>query len=165
MSQRYGVLAAVVGSSVVLDQASKLWAESWLRGRGIVQVVDGYFDLRLSRNRGAFFSLGEHLPASLRAGFFIVTSLVAVTLVLSLFRRTQLSQRRLRAGLMLLCAGALGNMIDRARRGEVTDFMHLHLREIFQWATFNVADICITFGLLLLLLDAITQAPRPHHPA
>jgi signal peptidase II len=160
MKRSYMLFASVVVVGVVVDQATKVWADAALRGRGFVHIIDGYFDLFLSHNRGAFFSLGQSLPDSVRAGFFICASLVAVALMLQLFRRTAVTQKALRWALMLLCAGAAGNMIDRARRGEVTDFLHLHLREVFHWATFNVADILITAGLLLLLVDLVRSRER-----
>ncbi len=150
---RYRLLALVVFVGVVLDQLTKSWAEASLRGRGIVQVLDGYFDLRLSHNRGAFFSMGQHLPDSVRVGFFIVTSLAAMFVMARMIGKSAPGQHLQRCALMLLCAGAVGNLIDRARAGEVTDFLHLHIREVFHWATFNVADIWIACGLVLLLIE------------
>ena len=161
LNSRHGQLSLVVIVGVALDQATKLWAETTLAGRGVVQVIDGYFDLRLSHNRGAFFSMGQHLPEAVRAGLFIVASIVAVTVMVRMLGKTPYTQHAQRWALMCLCTGAVGNMIDRARAGEVTDFLHLHLREIFHWATFNVADIFIAAGLLLLLLELFRSPKKP----
>jgi signal peptidase II len=161
LARRYGLFAVVVLAGVVLDQITKAWAEAALGSRELIVVIDGYFELVLARNRGAFFSLGEHLPDSVRVAFFVLAAVVAIAVMLRLFAATQPSQRALRWALMLLCSGAIGNMIDRARRGSVVDFLHMHLREVFHWATFNVADIWITAGLLLLLADLAKSKPAP----
>jgi signal peptidase II len=58
-----------------------------------------------------------------------------------------------------VCGGAIGNAIDRMRSGEVVDFLHVHAGEAFHWATFNVADVYITVGVVLLLWDALRR-PR-----
>jgi signal peptidase II len=144
-------LALVAGAAVGLDQLGKAWARAELPRRGIVQVVQCCCELRLSHNRGAFFGLGSHLPEALRRSAFVVASLVIIALLLRLLRRTPEAERTLRRALTLLCAGAAGNLIDRVRTGEVTDFVHLHLGNIFHWATFNFADVLIAAGLVLLL--------------
>lgn len=163
MKLRDGVLLGAAVLGVVVDQLTKAWAEASLRDRGTVTLIDGYFELRLSHNRGAFFSLGASLPSSVRAALLLAASLAALAFIVSLFLRTPAKQRMLRWALLSLGSGAIGNMIDRARYGEVTDFLHLHVREVFHWATFNVADICIAAGLGLLVADLVRgrkAAPR-----
>jgi signal peptidase II len=56
----------------------------------------------------------------------------------------------------LLAGGAAGNLIDRARSGDVVDFVYLHAGPFLHWAIFNVADMLITAGLLLLALDVFS---------
>ncbi|MCB9591356.1 MAG: signal peptidase II [Sandaracinaceae bacterium] len=153
LRRRWGVIAAVVVVGVALDQIAKQLAEALLRGRGLVTVIDGFFELRYARNPGAFFSLGADLSPTLRRVFFIGASAAASALILRLYAKAQDGQRAFRVALMLLLAGALGNLVDRVLWGEVIDFAHLHWREVFDWATFNVADAFIVGGLGLLVLD------------
>ncbi|MBX3270975.1 MAG: signal peptidase II [Sandaracinaceae bacterium] len=150
---RYFFLAAVVGAGVVLDQLTKQLAEAYLRGRAMVTVVEGFFELRYTRNPGAFFSLGADLTPMVRRGFFVLASAAAVGLIVRLYARSEPRQRLFRAALALLCAGALGNLVDRVLFGEVIDFVHLHYRDVFDWATFNVADVLIAAGLGLMVAD------------
>jgi signal peptidase II len=148
-------LSLVLGAGVMIDQLTKRWAELELPRRGVVQLARCCCDLRLAHNRGAFFSMGQHLPEAVRRAFFVCASLLAIAAMLRLFAKTSAAQRRLRWALSLLCSGAVGNLVDRVRGGEVTDFVHLHLGELFHWATFNFADLLIAFGLLLLLWDLV----------
>lgn len=149
----WGVLAAVVAASVALDHTTKQLAEAYLRGQGLVSIIDGFFELRYVRNPGAFFSLGADLSPTVRRVFFITASGAAVALILRLYARAKVSQRTFRVALMLLLGGALGNLVDRVLWGEVIDFVHLYWRGVFDWATFNVADALIVAGLGLLVVD------------
>lgn len=168
--KRWIVLGAVVTVGVALDQVAKHLADTYLRGRGLVTVIDGCFDLRYARNPGAFFSLGAELSPGLRRGVFVVASLAAAALIGRLYARAEASHRALRWALMLLLAGALGNLVDRLLYGEVIDFVHLYWRGVFDWATFNVADALIVAGLALLVVDmfgprrAEVARPEPVSP-
>ena len=66
--------------------------------------------------------------------------------------------------MLLACSavlgGALGNLIDRVRYGEVIDFVLLHYRS-FYWPAFNVADSCITVGVITLLVHSLVVSERP----
>ncbi len=158
---RYRLLALVVPLGVVIDQVAKHIANAHLMLGRPVPVIHGFFELRYSRNPGAFFSLGAGLDPTFRRVFFVVATLGAVALIAHLYRRSRPAQRALRWGLALLLAGAFGNLVDRALYGQVTDFLHLHFREVFHWATFNVADIYICSGLILLVADMLRPAPVP----
>lgn len=162
--RRWLWFAGVFVGGLALDQLTKLWAEQHVRGHGIIQVVDGLFDLRFARNRGAFFSMGARLPDELRIALFAAVAVGASLWMLKLYRESAREQRRLRAALALLVSGGIGNLIDRLRQGEVTDFLHLHFGEVFHWATFNAADIYITAGLILLLPELFVAEPVPERP-
>ncbi len=161
--------AILVAVGALLDQIGKHWAEQNVRPRMVVPVLEGFFELRYSLNTGAFFSFGSGFPPGFRRVFFVVAPLLALGLIILVFRQTRLEQKRLGWGLCLLAAGAVGNLVDRIRSGAVIDFLHLHYREVFHWATFNVADIWIAAGLVLLVLDMLwpqgeaapTGAPQP----
>ncbi len=160
MIKRWIVLAVVVATGIFIDQYTKYLAHTLLYSRGIVPVVEGFFDLRYSRNPGIFFGLGSQISDTVRLFLLIGGSAVAIGLIVELFRKTQATQRFLRWALMLLLSGACGNLIDRVLEGEVIDFLHLHWREVFHWATFNVADILIVIGLVFLFID-IFQRRQP----
>lgn len=152
---RWKLLVIVTVISVVLDQATKLWAIRSLRPIGIKTVLRGYFDLRYSLNTGAAWSFLADADPTFRRWFFLSATLLAMGLIGTMYHRARMEQRAFRWALALLFSGAIGNFIDRVRAGHVVDFISLHIRDRFQWATFNVADIAITAGLLLLLFDIL----------
>jgi signal peptidase II len=165
---RHSVFASFVfGAGVAIDQITKAWADSQLRIRGIVEVLPDVLDLRYVRNPGAFFSMGAGLQQDLRRVLLSAAGVVVLGLIAALYARTGAGQGRLRWALVLLSSGAAGNLIDRVRHGEVIDFVHLHAGSVLRWATFNVADVLITAGLFLLVLELmrpqVAQLPR-HAP-
>jgi hypothetical protein len=113
--------------------------------------------LHYSRNAGAFFNLGE--PARLDPRSLLPGGHNRRDRVLA---RTpppeppSMLRRRSSAS-----SPARSAIVDRIARGEVIDFLHLHFRDVFHWATFNVADIYITAGLVLLLWDAFRRQKAP----
>jgi signal peptidase II len=153
------LLAGVVLGGVALDQFAKYLANAYLRTRGLVPLIDGFFELHYARNPGAFFSLGAHLSPDVRRVTFVLASAAATFLIVRLYARSRPDQRVLRFALLFLLAGALGNLVDRVLYGEVVDFAHLYWSGVFDWATFNVADVLITVGLVALGIDLL-RSPR-----
>jgi len=151
-------IVTVVG--VAVDQVTKRMADERLPDAGIVVIIKDFFRLQYSTNSGAFFGLGSSMSPVAGRVFFIVATLLAMGLIVQLYRKARADQKVLRWALVLLLAGAIGNLIDRVAFGEVTDFLHLHYRDFDPWATFNVADVYITFGLVALLIDLIRSRKR-----
>lgn len=139
-------IALLVG----LDQLSKYWARAELSGRDPF-VLTPLLELELRYNRGAAFSL-------LNEGYwwqylFLVATSIVLSVVLVVWLMRLSAQYHWRAfGLQLLLAGALGNLIDRALFGAVTDFISVHW-DIYYFPTFNMADSMITVGVTIVLLD------------
>ena len=141
MNRRAAVArAAVVAASVLaLDQATKAIVRGSIERGETVDVLPGV-DLINTRNSGVafgFFSGGGAIVA-------IVAALALVALIA--FFVTHLERRLAWLPVGLLIGGAVGNLIDRAIEGSVTDFVDLPL-----WPAFNVADAAITIGVLTLL--------------
>jgi signal peptidase II len=156
-------LAAVISATVLLlDQASKAWADKTLAGQGPVTVVDSFFHLTYHRNTGGVFGLFAGTPTMSRRLFFLAASLLALLFVLYLIREWGRDSLLALWGLSLICGGALGNLVDRVRYGEVIDFIDWHWYS-HHWPTFNIADSAITMGTALLLLS-VFLAPSPARP-
>ena len=148
---RYNVLL-VVGSLVVLiDQATKIWVDNTMRLYESMPIVPGFLDLYYIRNTGAAFGLLSGSHADFRIPFFILVSSIAIGIILFLFHKLEESEVMMPLALSLVLGGAIGNLIDRIRLGEVIDFILFHYKA-FQWPAFNVADIGITVGVALLVL-------------
>jgi signal peptidase II len=138
---------SLIGVGLVLDQLTKSWAKIHLPGHPI-DLIPKVLALAYVENRNAAFGLGSSIPASARLWILLgLTSLLTLALALAMIRSADLASR---IGFGMTIAGALGNIIDRARQGYVVDFIYWHGG--FSWPNFNVADIMVCVGVGVLVL-------------
>ena len=156
MKARLLVLSACV---LALDQWSKLWIEASLEVHGRLPVLPGFFDLVHVRNTGVAFGLfpaGGELGATLLLAGLGLAALIVVSLY---FRATSEDEPLLLLALALVLGGAIGNLVDRALFGAVTDFLDVYAGA-YHWPAFNVADSGVTVGIVLMLAHSFV--PRLH---
>ena len=139
---------AVVAVVTAVDVATKWWAESALHPQGFPHRVAGeWLRMTLVYNPGAAFGLnvGEH-----SRWVFMGLTVIALAILGRLYMNTRDGEYPRSIALALVCAGALGNLIDRVRseRG-VVDFIDIGLSGA-RWPTFNVADMAVSSGAVLL---------------
>ena len=138
---------------IVLDQATKLIAVAHLEYARPKTVLP-YLDFTLLHNTGAAFSFLADAGGWQRWLFVALGLGVSVLVVYWLPRLAPKGQARLAAALALVMGGALGNVIDRVAYGYVVDFIHAHYEDWY-WPAFNVADMAISIGAGLLILDSV----------
>ena len=155
-------LAWALGSVAVaaLDQATKHLVRARMPVHESIPVVPGLFHLTHVTNRGALFGMLHDLPDPWRAVIFTSVPVLAVGLILWFQMRTPVTDRLAQGGLALILAGAVGNLADRLRFGQVTDFLDLFIGE-HHWPAFNVADSSICIGVTLLMLDLLRHGRQP----
>jgi signal peptidase II len=134
------------------DQVANAGDEVRISYRAI-EVVPEFFHFKYARNPGAAFGLMNDLDPTFRKWFFVCVSLLAVGLIVTLYRNVREDQRLLQMSLALILAGAIGNFIDRVRFQYVIDFIDWHWKDVYHWPTFNVADSAITVGVAILFLE------------
>lgn len=136
---------------IIADQISKWLAVSYLAPYTPVSIMP-MFNITLAFNTGAAFSFLGDAGGWQRWLFIGLAGMVSVALLVWL-RKVPLTQLRLVIGLTAVLGGAVGNVIDRVLHQHVIDFLDFYWG-IWHYPTFNVADIAITLGALLLLWDA-----------
>ena len=139
------------GFVVLIDQLSKQLVLNTLAQNESLQVIPDFFSLTHVRNTGGAFGLFAGEATAIRTALFLIISCVAVGILWYLYRTVTQGRKWIGAGFSLILAGAVGNMIDRFRFGEVVDFLDVHIGA-YHWAAFNVADsdICVGVGILLV---------------
>lgn len=153
---RFGAIAL---SIVILDQVTKVLVHHFLRLHESRTIIEGFFTLTYIRNPGAAFGLMAGLSENFRFYFFLSASLLALIFLTVLFHKTPPQDRWTITGIPLVVGGAIGNMIDRLRLGEVIDFLDFFIGR-YHWPAFNVADSAITIGIGFLILPFLVR-PRP----
>ncbi len=157
MKTKYIFLTVVTTVIIILDQATKLLIDRTMDIHSSITVVQNFFNITYIRNKGAAF--GFLADSSIRLPFFITISIVAVVVIIGIFRKLGPEQKLTAFSLSLIFAGALGNLIDRIRLGEVIDFIYVHWYEHY-WPAFNVADSSICVGVFLLAIDMLRDERR-----
>lgn len=155
MTPKLRVLALVAAVGFILDQITKFLVETKLIFGDQIPVIEGFFYLTRVHNRGAAFGVLANLPESIRLVFFVAVTCVAIGVILSFFLKLAPGDRLAALSLGLILGGALGNLCDRVRLGEVVDFLHFKLWQGYSWPDFNLADSFIVVGVGLLILELI----------
>lgn len=149
----YGFLIAVAGTVIVLDQLSKEWVRRTLAPEEIWSPwhwLIPYARIINWHNFGAAFGIFQN-----GSMVFTILAIIVSILIIYYFPRIPHEDRLLRLALGLQLGGAMGNLIDRATQGYVTDFV-----SVSTFPVFNVADACISIGAVLLLIS-VWLAERP----
>jgi len=142
-----GALCALV---IAADQAVKAAIEAHLVPGEDVGVL-GPLELTLSHNQGVAFGLAGGAGAGL-----VLVTLAALAVIAYLFARNP-TRPGMWVAVGLLAGGAVGNLVDRVRADAVTDFV-----AVGSWPPFNLADVAITIGVVLLVLIYLRDAEREH---
>ena len=138
---------------VIADQATKWGIIHWLDLYD-KEAITSFINLTHQQNSGAAFSFLAGASGWQRWFFVVLATAVSVVITVWLWRIRTEGPLVLMAGFSLVLGGALGNLIDRARFGYVTDFIQVWFGN---WAfpSFNVADAAISIGAALLIIDAL----------
>lgn len=146
LSARFAVLALLF-FLVGCDHATKSVAKVGLDAGGTRELIRGVLDLRYVENTDIAFNLLRWVPDSIRQPSLLIFGAAAILALGFALLRARIESRLSRFALVLILAGALGNYVDRVARGYVVDFVHVH-----NWPVFNVADVYISAGYVLLAL-------------
>jgi len=165
MSRKLSLFLTILVVGVILDQSTKLLVVREIPLGEQIPVIEGFFNLVLIYNRGAAFGLFANLSLEFAWIFFIITTSLVLGVVAYLWWRLPDDQILGATGFSLIFAGAVGNLIDRVRLGEVIDFLDFHVGR-FHWPAFNVADslVCLGAGFLLWYIFREEKSQDVSHP-
>ncbi len=145
VKQFYIISAIIVIVLVILDQITKWQALTKLKPIKNTVVIKGFLDFTFVENRGAAFGI----LSGKRVFFILLTVVVAIGILYSFYKLPKTKEYNwLKCGLVLVLSGAIGNVIDRAVRGYVVDFLEV---TFIKWPVFNLADIYVVVGACFIL--------------
>ena len=131
---------------IAADQWTKVLAYRHLGGKEDIILIEGVFQLHYLENRGAAFSMFQDARL-----LFVLANIVMMSMILYVLIKVPAGKRYVmwHICLTLIGAGGIGNLIDRLRFAYVVDFLYFSL---IDFPVFNVADICVTVGVALLVI-------------
>ena len=153
--------AVVCAGIVILDQLTKIAVQQWMTLHQSYPLLGDVVQFTYIRNPGAAFGItigGRWL--------YLALSIIACAVMIYYLARLPSAERVGRYAIMIVLGGALGNLIDRALYGEVTDFIDIGA-VAYRWPVFNVADSAVTIGIILLFtrLSAINRILNDEAPS
>jgi signal peptidase II len=157
-------LALIAFTVIILDQATKYWIMQSMRLHESISIVPNLFNFTYIRNPGAAFGLLAGSSNAFRTVFFGVTSLFALALLGTILVRLPAKDWVGQVSIAGILGGAVGNLIDRLRFGEVIDFLDVYL-ESYHWPAFNVADSAISVGVVCLIIHFAFERKETPLPA
>jgi signal peptidase II len=147
-------LTVIAGIIVVLDQVTKLLIVRHLPMFDAIPVIPGFFSITHIHNPGGAFGIFAKAGPGVRNLFFLGISFFALCLVFYFYRTTPRTHALLSGAFALIFSGAIGNLIDRLRMGEVIDFLDFYVGG-WHWPAFNVADSAITIGISICICHLV----------
>jgi len=147
---------------LALDQLTKFLVTRSLGLHESIPLLPGTLYFTYVQNPGVAFGFMSSMEAVVRIPFFVAITIAAGSIVYFYQRLLPQDKRLTRVALGFVLGGALGNFIDRILYGKVIDFIDMRYQE-FHWYVFNVADSCITVGLLFLFIEFIKDSKVKAH--
>jgi signal peptidase II len=156
MNSKYRLALIISSTVLILDQITKTLVHNLMPLYHSIEIVPNFVHLTYIRNTGAAFGFLAGSRSTLRMAFFLLVSIVAIACVIYLLKNLRPGRNTLTFSLSLILGGAIGNLIDRLRMGEVIDFIDLHWHRL-HWPAFNIADSAISIGVILLFIQMIRK--------
>ena len=151
------LITTIVFLSIALDQISKIWVrinfESYIEN----SIIGDVFILINVENTGAFLGMGSELPEKLRVLLLIVLPIIVLIAITAYTYIDRALDKMSIIGFSLIIGGGIGNIFDRIVYGSVTDFFYLDFWGIFQTGIFNIADLSVTTGMILILISSFKK--------
>lgn len=145
------LIIALVFLNIGCDQISKNLVRNNVEGSERIELIGQNFILTKVENKGAMLGFGAELPTILK--IIVLQVLPVVVLLILFFRVLQKSNMNNWLAFAFACVigGGIGNLIDRIAYGQVTDFFHIIFNNSWQTGIFNMADVSVTMGVILIL--------------
>jgi signal peptidase II len=156
MQKKNVVFLLTVVLLVILDQVTKYFIHTDMSLHESIPVIPGFFSITYIRNPGAAFGFLAGASPTFRYVFFIGITIAAIGLILHYLQTYAAGDHLLTISLGMILSGAVGNLIDRVRFGEVIDFLDVYLGTA-HWPAFNIADSAISVGAFILFIHLIRQ--------
>jgi signal peptidase II len=151
------LITIIVFLSIVLDQISKIWVRNNFDSYIENSIIGDVFKLIKVENTGAFLGMGSELSETLRILLLIILPII-VLISITIYTYIDKTLDKISIiGFSLIIGGGIGNIFDRIVYGSVTDFLYLDFGGIFKTGIFNIADLSVTTGMILILISSFKK--------
>lgn len=158
---KFIILLAILFTGCNADLYTKHLALNHLKENPTITVVDGFMEFSYTENRGMIFGIMNQKESSLKNDILTGVNIISIMFLLFVIWRMRNLSFFYHLPFFIILSGALGNLIDRIRMGHVIDFIHIYFLDVIDWPyLFNVADVFITIGGILLVILVIFRGDK-----
>ena len=145
-------ISIIIVLSIFLDQVSKILIRNNVEQYSDIKLIGEYFILTNVENSGAFLGMGSGFSPIMKSVFLIILPIIVlISIIVYVYMDKEIDKISL-IGFSIIIGGGIGNIFDRIIYGSVTDFLFIDLGGIFKTGIFNIADLAVTTGMILILL-------------
>jgi signal peptidase II len=148
---RTAYIIVIIAVNIAIDQISKIWVRNTVEPHKESQLIGDHFILTNVENSGAFLGMGSDLNPTLKLIVLLIIPILVLGFVLRYIFKDKTIDRLSLIGFCCIIGGGFANIYDRILYGSVTDFLHIDLGGVFKTGIFNIADLSVTTGMILIL--------------
>ncbi len=155
LSRTASIILLII-ANIAIDQISKAIVRLEITSNEIIPVIGDTFILTKVENRGAFLGMGSDLSDTSRLVFLLLLPMLVLGYVIYYILKNKTLDRLSLIGFCCIVGGGIANVYDRVVYGSVTDFFHIDFGGVFRTGIFNVADMSVSAGMIMLLIASFT---------
>jgi len=157
LSRRSLFIILTIALTIAVDQISKVLVRTYVEPSESSNIIGKYFTLHNVENVGAFLGMGSDLSPVMKLILLLILPIVVLAFVtFHIFKDKNLDNLSIFAFASII-GGGIANVFDRIAYGSVTDFFHIDLGGVFRTGIFNMADLSVTTGMILLFVLSFTK--------
>ena len=152
LSKRTLYILLVIVLTIAADQISKIIVRAKVIAGSQTEIIGSYLSLHNVENEGAFLGMGSELNDTLRIILLLVLPVVVLGLVLRYILKDKNLDKWSLLAFSMIIGGGIANVFDRVVFGSVTDFLYIKLTDLLRTGIFNIADLAVTTGMIILVV-------------
>jgi len=141
--------------NIAIDQISKIIVRAKIDPTDRIHVIGDTFLMMNVENEGAFLGMGSDMNPTLKVIFLLILPVAVLGYLIYYILKNKGLDKLSLIALCCIAGGGIANVFDRIAFGSVTDFFHLDFGGVFRTGIFNIADMSVTFGMLVLLYTVL----------
>jgi len=149
LSRRSVFTIIIIVLNILIDQISKFWVRANVTSE--TELIGNYFTLHNVENEGAFLGMGSDLNPTIKLIVLLILPIVVLGFVLRYVFKDKSIDKLSLIGFSCIIGGGFANIYDRMLYGSVTDFFHIDLGGVFKTGIFNIADLSVTTGMIMII--------------
>ena len=146
--------------NIAIDQISKVLIRTNFKYGEIKSLIGDKFIMQYVENKGAFLGMGSDMNDSLKMIFLLILPALVLGYVIYYIIKTKELDRLSLIAFCCIVGGGMANVFDRIVYGQVTDFFFINLGGVFKTGIFNVADLSVTTGMIILLFSGVFNSKK-----